>query len=122
VLAGKSRAVFQGKIHVHRVAQRTDGYQMNQALLLSDEAEIDSKPQLEIYADDVKCSHGATAGALDDEALFFLRSRGIPAAQARAMLVEAFLAEAVEIITDPDVRRVIEDAITAWWPQQRDAA
>ena len=84
VLAGRSRGVFQGRIEVARHAQKTDGYQMNQALLLSPEAEIDSKPELEIFADDVKCSHGATVGELDPEQLFYLRSRGIPAADARA--------------------------------------
>jgi Fe-S cluster assembly protein SufD len=84
VLQGKSRGVFQGKIHVHQVAQRTDGYQMNQALLLSPEAEIDSKPQLEIYADDVKCSHGATVGALDAEQLFYCGPAGFPRARPAA--------------------------------------
>ncbi len=81
VLAGRSRGVFQGRIEVARHAQQTDGYQMNQALLLSPEAEIDSKPELEIFADDVKCSHGATVGELDPEQLFYLRSRGIPPTQ-----------------------------------------
>ena len=98
VVAGKGHAVFQGKIHVHPGAQKTDGYQLNQAILLSDTAEIDSKPELEIYADDVKCSHGATAGQLDKQALFYLRSRGIPHAEARAMLIESFLAQAIELI------------------------
>ncbi len=83
VLAGRSRGVFQGRIEVARHAQKTDGYQMNQALLLSPDAEIDSKPELEIFADDVKCSHGATVGELDAEQLFYLRSRGIPDAEAR---------------------------------------
>jgi Fe-S cluster assembly protein SufD len=118
VLSGRSRGVFQGRIHVHQVAQRTDGYQMNQALLLGPEAEMDSKPQLEIYADDVKCSHGATVGALDDDLLFFLRSRGIPAAQARAMLVEAFLSEAVEAVEDVAVRDAAGAALAAWWRAQ----
>ncbi len=118
VLSGRSRGVFQGRIHVHQVAQRTDGYQMNQALLLGPEAEMDSKPQLEIYADDVKCSHGATVGALDDDLLFFLRSRGIPAAQARAMLVEAFLAEAVEAVEDAAVREAAATALAGWWRGQ----
>lgn len=122
VLAGRSRGVFQGKILVRQAAQKTDGYQMNQALLLSDEAEIDSKPQLEIYADDVKCSHGATAGALDEDALFFLRSRGIPAEKARAMLVEAFLVEAVDVVTDPVLRAAVEQIIGAWHPQVQGAA
>jgi Fe-S cluster assembly protein SufD len=122
VLAGRSRGVFQGRIHVHRVAQKTDGYQMNQALLLSEEAEIDSKPQLEIYADDVKCSHGATVGALDADSLFYLRSRGIPEAQARAMLVEAFLHEAVETVTDETLKGALTRALDAWWARQEAAA
>ena len=96
VLSGRARGVFQGKIEVARGAQKTDGYQMNQALLLSPDAEIDSKPQLEIYADDVKCSHGATVGELDADQLFYLRSRGIPEAEARAILVRAFLTEALD--------------------------
>lgn len=122
VLAGRSRGVFQGKIHVHQVAQKTDGYQMNQALLLSDEAEIDSKPQLEIYADDVKCSHGATVGALDADSLFYLRSRGIPESQAKAMLVEAFLHEAVETVTDETLRAALTRALDNWWARQGKAA
>ncbi|MDB5371222.1 MAG: sufD [Roseomonas sp.] len=115
VLAGRSRGVFQGKIHVHQVAQRTDGYQMNQALLLSDQAEIDSKPQLEIYADDVKCSHGATVGELDENQLFYLRARGIPQATARSMLIEAFLQEAVDSVEDETVRAALGTAVAGWW-------
>jgi len=118
VLSGRSRGVFQGKILVRQIAQKTDGYQMNQALLLSSEAEIDCKPQLEIYADDVKCSHGATVGALDPEQLFFLRCRGIPEAQAKAMLVEAFLTEAVEAVVDADIRASLAGAVAAWWQHQ----
>ncbi|MDB5412030.1 MAG: sufD [Rubritepida sp.] len=120
VLAGKSRGVFQGKILVRQAAQRTDGYQMNQALLLSDDAEIDAKPQLEIYADDVKCSHGATVGALDEAQLFYLRARGIPAEQARAMLVQAFLVEAIEGVTDPIAQAALAEATDGWW--EREAA
>jgi Fe-S cluster assembly protein SufD len=115
VLAGRSRAVFQGKIHVHQVAQKTDGYQMNQALLLSPEAEIDAKPQLEIYADDVKCSHGATVGELDADQLFYLRSRGLPVPEARALLIEAFLADALEAVKDEALRTALSDATAAWW-------
>ena len=115
VLAGKSRGVFQGKIHVHQIAQRTDGYQMNQALLLSDQAEIDSKPQLEIYADDVKCSHGATVGELDEDQLFYLRARGIPAATARSMLIEAFLQEAVDAVEEETARNALATAVAGWW-------
>lgn len=100
VLDGQSRGVFQGKVLVERIAQKTDGYQMNQALLLSEQAEIDAKPELEIYADDVKCSHGATVGALDDEQMFYLRSRGVPEAEARQILIHAFLAEALALIPD----------------------
>lgn len=115
VLAGQSRGVFQGKILVRREAQKTDGYQMNQALLLSEEAEMDSKPQLEIYADDVKCSHGATIGALDADSLFYLRSRGVPADQARSMLVQAFLHEAFEGLEDDMLREALTEAVDGWW-------
>jgi Fe-S cluster assembly protein SufD len=115
VLAGQSRGVFQGKILVRREAQKTDGYQMNQALLLSEEAEMDSKPQLEIYADDVKCSHGATIGALDADSLFYLRSRGVPADQARSMLVQAFLHEAFEGLQDGVLREALTEAVDGWW-------
>jgi Fe-S cluster assembly protein SufD len=115
VLAGQSRGVFQGKILVRREAQKTDGYQMNQALLLSEDAEMDSKPQLEIYADDVKCSHGATIGALDADSLFYLRSRGVPADQARSMLVQAFLHEAFEGLEDDMLREALTEAVDGWW-------
>ncbi|TLU72755.1 Fe-S cluster assembly protein SufD [Lichenicoccus roseus] len=118
VLSGRSRAVFQGKIVVERIAQKTDGYQMNQALLLSNEAEIDTKPELEIYADDVKCSHGATAGALDDDQLFYLRSRGVPVVEARAILVRAFLADALGLIDDEVTRGVLERAVDASWDRR----
>ena len=122
VLSGKSRGVFQGKILVRQPAQRTDGYQMNQALFLSPDAEIDSKPQLEIYADDVKCSHGATVGELDAEQLFYMRARGIPEPQARSMLVEAFLAEAVEGVSDPVARGALEAAVAGWWERRMEDA
>jgi Fe-S cluster assembly protein SufD len=118
VLTGRSRGVFQGKIEVARAAQKTDGYQMNQALLLSPDAEMDSKPQLEIYADDVKCSHGATVGELDGEQLFYLRSRGVPEAEARMMLVRAFLAEALDPIAHETARAAMEQAIDLWWERQ----
>jgi Fe-S cluster assembly protein SufD len=98
VLDDRGRGVFQGHIVVAQDAQRTDGHQLNRALMLSDHSEIDSKPMLEIYADDVKCSHGATAGDLDDTQMFYLQSRGIPADEARRLLVEAFLAETIDTI------------------------
>jgi Fe-S cluster assembly protein SufD len=115
VLAGRSRGVFQGKIEVARGAQKTDGYQMNQALLLSPDAEIDSKPELEIFADDVKCSHGATVGELDAEQLFYLRSRGIAQIEARAILVRAFLAEALDLVSYARTREALEAAIANRW-------
>jgi Fe-S cluster assembly protein SufD len=118
VLAGRSRGVFQGRIEVARAAQKTDGYQMNQALLLSPDAEIDTKPELEIFADDVKCSHGATVGELDADQLFYLRSRGVPDAEARAILVRAFLAEALDAVTHDAVRSVLEDSVNRWWERQ----
>jgi Fe-S cluster assembly protein SufD len=118
VLMGRARGVFQGKIEVARGAQKTDGYQMNQALLLSPQAEVDSKPQLEIYADDVKCSHGATVGELDADQFFYLRSRGIPAEEARAILVRAFLAEALDPIAHEAGRSALEAAVAGWWEGQ----
>ncbi len=115
VLDGQSRGVFQGRIEVARGAQKTDGYQMNQALLLSSQAEMDIKPELEIFADDVKCSHGATIGALDPEQIFYLRSRGIPEQEARVMLIRAFLTEALEPVTHEAARELFETAIEDWW-------
>jgi Fe-S cluster assembly protein SufD len=119
VLAGHSRGVFQGKIAVARGAQKTDGYQMNQALLLSPYAEVDSKPELEIFADDVKCSHGATVGELDAEQMFYLRSRGIPDAEARSILVRAFLAEALDAVADETIRGRLDAAVEQWWERQK---
>ena len=115
VLDDAARGVFQGRIEVDRIAQKTDGYQMNQALLLSATAEMDIKPELQIFADDVKCSHGATIGALDPEQIFYLRSRGINEAQARSMLIRAFLHEALEPVTDEVARTMFEAAIENWW-------
>jgi len=116
VLDDQSRAVFQGRIIVHPDAQRINGHQLSKALLLSDEAEMDAKPELEIYADDVKCSHGATTGQLDETELFYLRSRGIPEALARNMLIRSFLAEAVQEISDTDIQEAMVDRIMHWLP------
>lgn len=107
VVDGRARAVFQGRITVHEGAQRIEGHQLNRTLLLSDRAEIDIKPELEIFADDVKCSHGATAGEIDDDALFYLRSRGIPEDEARGILVSAFLDDVLDEITDEAVREAL---------------
>ena len=114
VIDDQARAVFQGKIHVRRSAQKTDGYQSHHALLLSQTADASAKPELEIYADDVKCSHGATSGQLDDAALFYLRSRGIPESQARALLIESFISEGIEKISNHDVRNIYEARIAKW--------
>lgn len=116
VLDDEARAVFQGKLLVAKEAQKTDGHQLSKALLLSTGAEIDAKPELEIYADDVKCSHGATTGQLDDVAMFYLRSRGIPEVLARNMLVQSFLGEALEEIADEDVRAAMMDKVVHWLP------
>jgi Fe-S cluster assembly protein SufD len=118
VLTGRSRGVFQGRIAVDRVAQKTDGYQMSQALLLSPDAEIDCKPELEIFADDVKCSHGATIGELNADQLFYLRARGIPDAEARAMLVRAFLADALDAVTYEPARVFLDGVVESWWARQ----
>jgi Fe-S cluster assembly protein SufD len=114
IVDGDGRAVFQGKILVRPDAQKTDGYQLSQTLLLSPRAEIDVKPELEIHADDVKCSHGATVGRLDADALFFLRSRGIPEHEARALLIEGFIGGALDEIDHPAVRDAF-GALAANW-------
>lgn len=117
VLADRSHGVFQGKILVRPDAQKTDGYQMNRALLLSRDAEINSKPELEIYADDVKCSHGATVGELEDDQLFYLMARGIPEERARAILVAAYVDEAVDHIQREPIRDAFRAAAADWMQQ-----
>jgi Fe-S cluster assembly protein SufD len=114
VLDDEAHGVFQGRIVVRRHAQKTDGKMMTQALLLSDRAEADNKPELEIFADDVQCGHGATAGALDDELKFYLMARGIPAAEAEALLIQAFLGEAIEGIEHAGLREALIDQVAAW--------
>ena len=101
-MQGQSRGVFQGKVHVHQIAQQTDGYQLCNSILLSDKAEMDTKPELEIYADDVKCSHGATTAELDEDPLFYLQARGIDKNEAQAMLLQAFVAESLEAFEDDE--------------------
>jgi Fe-S cluster assembly protein SufD len=108
VLEGRSRAVFNGKVLVQPEAQKTDAKQTNRNLLLSDAARVDTKPQLEIFADDVKCTHGATVGRLDDIALFYARSRGVPAAEALRLLTYAFAAEVIAEVTLAPVREELE--------------
>jgi Fe-S cluster assembly protein SufD len=114
VLDGEARGVFQGKIIVSPGAQKTDGKQMSGALLLSESAEFDSKPELEIFADDVVCGHGSTSGQIDEDLLFYLESRGIPEGQARALLIQAFVGEALEKIEDEALRHALARASAEW--------
>jgi Fe-S cluster assembly protein SufD len=114
VLDGESHGIFQGKIIVEPHAQKTDGKMMTRALLLSDEAEADNKPELEIFADDVVCGHGSTAGALDPGLKFYLMSRGIPAKEAEALLVQAFIGEVVEEIAHEGIRDVLMFTARKW--------
>jgi Fe-S cluster assembly protein SufD len=114
VLEGEARAVFQGKIIVEPGAQKTDAKMLSNALLLSDDAEADNKPELEIFADDVQCGHGATAGALDEDLLFYLRARGIPEKEAEALLIQAFIGEVVDTIAQESVREPLMTAAVKW--------
>ncbi len=114
VLDDEARGVFQGRIIVRPGAQQTDAKMMTRALLLSDRAEADNKPELEIFADDVQCGHGATAGALDEELKFYLMARGIPAAEAESLLIQAFLGEAVEGIEHAGLREALMEEVVAW--------
>ncbi len=114
VLDDEAHGVFQGRIVVKPGAQQTDAKMMTRALLLSDRAEADNKPELEIFADDVQCGHGATAGALDEELKFYLMARGIPAAEAEALLIQAFLGEAIEGIEHAALREALMDQVAAW--------
>jgi Fe-S cluster assembly protein SufD len=111
ILDGRSHGIFNGKIYVTPEAQKTDAKQTNRALLLSDTARIDTKPQLEIFADDVKCTHGATVGSLDPLATFYLKSRGIGSARSRKILTYAFAAEVLEEMPHEAVRRQLEDVV-----------
>ncbi len=114
VMRDQSKGIFQGKVYVHEGADGTDGYQLSNALLLSEGAEMDTKPELEIYADDVKCSHGATTGQLDEEPLFYLRSRGLSENEARALMIEAFVNEVVEKLADETVKDVVLQKVSQW--------
>jgi Fe-S cluster assembly protein SufD len=114
VLDDEGHGVFQGRIIVRPHAQKTDAKMMTQALLLSERAEADNKPELEIFADDVQCGHGATAGALDDDLKFYLMARGIPPAEAEALLIQAFLGEAIEGIEHAGLREALMESIAKW--------
>ena len=111
VLNDNAKGIYQGKIYVDSKAQKTNGYQLSKALLLSENTEFDGKPELEIYADDVKCSHGATSGNLDEDAIFYLMSRGLSNQQSKELLINGFLLDAVEKITDVEIKNLIKDMI-----------
>ncbi|MYB26499.1 MAG: Fe-S cluster assembly protein SufD [Candidatus Dadabacteria bacterium] len=118
VLDGRSKGVFHGRILVHEGAEKTDAKQTNRNLLLSDTAQIDTKPQLEIYNDDVKCTHGATIGQMDEEALFYLRSRGISVRQAKIIMLQAFTGETLEHMSIDSVREALESVVMKWFEQR----
>ena len=111
VLSEKSKGIYQGKIFVDSKAQKTDGYQLSKALLLSKDTEFDAKPELEIYADDVKCSHGSTSGNLDENAIFYLMTRGIKRDDAKKLLINGFLKDVLEKITDTEIKKIINNII-----------
>lgn len=111
ILDGKSRAVFNGKVFVHEQARGTDAYQSNKNLLLSNDARVDTKPQLEIFNDDVKCAHGATVGQLEDEELFYLLSRGLNEDLARNLLTYGFAEEVIEKIKVPSIKKALDEAV-----------
>jgi len=111
VLEDSSKAVYQGKIYVNSVAQKTDGYQLSKAILLNKDSEFNAKPELEIYADDVKCSHGSASGSLDEDSVFYLMSRGLNYNQARELLINGFLLDVLEKITDPEIKNLIKNMI-----------
>ena len=119
VLGGESTGVFQGKVRVAPDAQKTDGYQISQSLLLDDDSQFLAKPELEIYADDVACSHGSTCGAIDEEALFYLRSRGLLEKEATNLLTLAFLAEALGEVENEDIADLINDRLEGWLKRRR---
>ena len=111
VLNDNAKGIYQGKIYVASKAQKTNGYQLSKALLLNENTEFDGKPELEIYADDVKCSHGATSGNLDEDAIFYLMSRGLSHQQSKELLINGFLLDAVEKITDIEIKDLIKEMI-----------
>lgn len=116
VLDDTARGVFQGKIVVHKDAQQIEGHQLCNTLLLSEGSEMDAKPELEIYADDVKCSHGATTGQIDEQALFYLRSRGVPEALARNLLIQSFLGAVLDEVADENLRHALMHHVVHWLP------
>ncbi|MDA9726341.1 Fe-S cluster assembly protein SufD [Candidatus Pelagibacter sp.] len=111
VIDDSSKSVYQGKIYVDSKAQKTDGYQLSKAVLLNEQAEFNAKPELEIYADDVKCSHGSASGSLDENSIFYLMSRGLDQKTAKKLLINGFLLDVVEKITDEEIKKLIKKMI-----------
>jgi len=111
VLGMLSKAAYQGKIYVNSKAQKTDGYQLSKAILLDETSEFNAKPELEIYADDVKCSHGSASGSLNENSIFYLMSRGLDYQQSKELLINGFLLDVVEKITDPEIKNLIKNLI-----------
>ena len=111
VLGKESKAAYQGKIFVNQKAQKTDGYQLSKAILLDETSEFNAKPELEIYADDVKCSHGSTSGSLDENSIFYLMSRGLNYQQSKELLINGFILEVIENITDQEIKNLIKNMI-----------
>ena len=109
VLGKESKAVYQGKIFVNSEAQKTDGYQLSKCILLDKNTEFNAKPELEIYADDVKCSHGSASGSLSEDSIFYLRSRGLNYKQAKKLLISGFFLDVIEKITDEEVKNYIKE-------------
>ncbi len=111
VINDSSKSVYQGKIYVDSKAQKTDGYQLSKALLLNEQAEFNAKPELEIYADDVKCSHGSASGSLDENSIFYLMSRGLNQTTAKELLINGFLLDVIEKITDNEIKKLLKNMI-----------
>ena len=111
VLGKNSKAAYQGKIFVDQKAQKTDGYQLSRAILLDETSEFNAKPELEIYADDVKCSHGSASGSLDENSIFYLMSRGLNYQQSKELLINGFILELIENITDIEIKGLIKKMI-----------
>ena len=111
VLGKESKAVYQGKIFVKSIAQKTDGYQLSKAILLDESSEFNAKPELEIYADDVKCSHGSASGSLDENSIFYLMSRGLSYQQSKELLINGFVLDVIEKITDNEIKNLVKNII-----------
>ena len=111
VVSDGSKGVYQGKIFVKDIAQKTDAYQLSKAILLGENSEFDSKPELEIYADDVKCSHGSSSGSIDEESIYYLMSRGLNKIESTKLLVEGFLSESIDTIKSATIKKFLQNKL-----------